>query len=77
MKLLRAFPPLDATSTLALCRDFVKKLPVDLYDRLARHVRQHAACHYVFRLQMLMFLYSFYNRSPGIQACRLHNNLTA
>lgn len=45
MKLLRSFPPLDAYATIALCCQFVKDLPADLYDQLACHVRYvHVQC---------------------------------
>lgn len=37
MKLLRSFPPLNASATIALCRQYVKDLPPVLCDHIARH----------------------------------------
>lgn len=58
MKLLRSFPPLDASATIALCCQFVKDLPDDLYDQLARHVG--------FNIIRATILKLIYFPSPGM-----------
>jgi len=37
MKLLRTFPPLEASSVIGIAVTLVRDLPADLYNELVRH----------------------------------------